>query len=150
MLQTIVDLGGWSWLILAGLLMILEVLAPGIFLIWVGVGAAVLGVLSLILGGVFPWEAQLLAFGIFSAIAAWLGRDYYGNLHGKTDQPHLNERNSGLVGHTGTLIEDTADGTSRIRLGDTTWRVKTGAEMKAGTRVRVISHDGTTLHVEAV
>ena len=39
-METIVALGAWSWMILAAILFVLELLAPGIFFMWFGVAAA--------------------------------------------------------------------------------------------------------------
>ena len=40
MIDTIAALGAWSWMIAAAVLFVLELVAPGIFLMWFGVAAA--------------------------------------------------------------------------------------------------------------
>ena len=45
MIETIVALGAWNWMILAAILFVLELLAPGIFLMWFGAAAAVTGLI---------------------------------------------------------------------------------------------------------
>ena len=45
--STLTEYGGWAWLIAGAALLILEVFAPGVFLIWFGVAAAVVGVVAL-------------------------------------------------------------------------------------------------------
>src|SRR5258706_14023662 len=60
-------LGTWNWLIFGILLMALELLAPGIFLFWLGLAALLVGLLSL---AIHPsWQMQILMFAIFAAPA---------------------------------------------------------------------------------
>jgi len=46
MIAWVVSLGSWSWFILAVLLFLLEALAPGMFMLWLGLSAIVIGVVS--------------------------------------------------------------------------------------------------------
>ena len=39
----IVSLGAWNWFIMAALLLLLEVIAPGMFMLWLGLTAIVVG-----------------------------------------------------------------------------------------------------------
>ncbi len=43
--ETILSLGAWIWLILAAVLLVLELTAPGIFLMWFGMAAAATGLI---------------------------------------------------------------------------------------------------------
>lgn len=59
----------WHWWVLAGLMLILELWAPTYFFLWLGIAASAVGFLVL----VFPTmalEAQFLAFGVLSIVAA--------------------------------------------------------------------------------
>ena len=60
----------------------------------------------------------------------------------------LNRRGHALVGQTFTLEAPIADGSGRIRVGNSSWRV-TGPNAPAGASVRVVRADGATLVVEA-
>lgn len=53
-----------------------------------------------------------------------------------------------LIGRTAVLAEPIREGRGRIRLDDTVWRVS-GPDLPAGSRVKVVSVQGTELHVEA-
>ena len=55
----------WSWLALGTLLLILEVFGAGGYLLWIGMAAASVGVLTFLLPAL-PWEVQLLLFAVFS------------------------------------------------------------------------------------
>ena len=67
----IVSLGSWNWFILAALLFLLEVLAPGMFMLWLGLAAILVGVISSFL--IWSWQLQLIAFAVFAiaAVPAW-------------------------------------------------------------------------------
>ncbi len=42
-------LGGWTWWIIAGLLLLVELVLPGVFFIWLALAGAVIGVLDIFL-----------------------------------------------------------------------------------------------------
>src|SRR6478672_4334926 len=53
-------LGPWTWMILAAILFALEVMSPGIFLMWFGMAAGVTGLLAF--GFDISWQWQLVWF----------------------------------------------------------------------------------------
>ena len=60
------ELGPWTWWI-AGLVFLgLEILVPGVFLLWIGLAAIVVGALSFLFWGtdVWSWQLQLLLFAV--------------------------------------------------------------------------------------
>ena len=63
----------WHWWILAALLAAVEAVAPGIFFIWFGAAAAIVGLATLILPGM-GWEIQVFLFAILAAVAVFVGR----------------------------------------------------------------------------
>ena len=67
-----VSLGAWNWLILAGLFLVLELLAPGIFLIWFGIAAGIVGALALLFD--MAWQWQLMLFALLSLMAVVIAR----------------------------------------------------------------------------
>lgn len=144
------SLGPWGWWIIGLVLLALELLVPGVFLIWIGAAAVVVGALSLALWGtgIWGWHVQLLLFAILSVVFAIVGRRFYGG-QGKTDEPWLNRRGESLVGRTATLHEPIVEGRGRIKLDDTMWSVM-GPDLPIGTRVRVIASSGRDLTVEPV
>lgn len=136
----------WHWWILALALLVLEVFAPGAFFLWMGVGAGIVGVI-LLLAPDMGWEYQLMIFSIFSvvSIAAW--RTFIRQNPTETDKPNLNRRGEQYVGRVFTLEEPIVNGTGKIRVDDSTWKVS-GDDCDAGTKVKVVRIDGTVLKVE--
>ncbi|MGE7367662.1 NfeD family protein [Neorhizobium sp. NPDC001467] len=141
--------GPWSWWIVGLVLLALELVVPGFFLIWVGAAAVVIGALSLALWGTafWGWQVQLLLFAVLSIAFALAGRRFYSGQGSKTDEPWLNRRGESLVGRTATLAEPILEGRGRIRLDDTTWSIM-GPDLPAGARVKVVASSGRDLTVE--
>ncbi|MFD1198936.1 NfeD family protein [Brucella gallinifaecis] len=142
------QLGLWNWFVLGLALLILEILAPGIFLIWFGVAALVTGMLAFLLGSLaaFGWQLQIALFLLLAVVFVLAGRRFFGS-SGRQDEPLLNRRGDQLVGQRATLAEPIINGRGRIRINDTTWRIK-GPDLPAGTEVRIISFDQITLEME--
>jgi inner membrane protein len=145
MVDFFAELGVWDWFIVGVLLLILDQMAPGVFMLWLGLAAILVGAISLFVD--WNWQAQLLGFAVFSAAAIPLWRRLARRGAKQTDQPFLNRRADALIGRVFTLDRPIVDGAGRIGVYDTVWRV-TGADMPAGARVRVTRVDGTMLHVE--
>lgn len=143
------ELGPWSWWIAGFILLAAELVAPGVFLIWIGIAALVIGALSLLLwdAAFWAWQLQLVLFAALSIAFAMLGRKYFGKNREASDEPFLNQREASLVGRTATLQEPVVEGRGRIRLDDTWWSVN-GEDMPAGTRVRIAAARGRTLTIE--
>ncbi|ESW93341.1 NfeD family protein [Mesorhizobium sp. M1148] len=151
--RIISELGPWNWMVLGFVLLVMEVIAPGIFMLWIGIAALVIGVISLLVwdASFWAWEVQVLAFLALSLVSALAGKKLVGGRNTPSDQPLLNRRGAQLVGRMATLAEPIKDGRGRIKLGDTLWRVS-GPDLPAGTQVRVVSSADTDLEltVEAV
>lgn len=149
--RIVAELGPWAWWVLGIVLLILEVLLPGVFLIWIGIAAIITGALSLLLWeqAFWSWHAQWLVFAVLSLIAALIGRRIVSTRNQASDQPHLNQRGQSLVGRTATLEQPITEGRGRIRLDDTMWSVQ-GPDLPVGARVRVTASNGRDLTVEPV
>lgn len=127
---------GWLWISIGVLMCAAEMLAPGVFLFWLGLAAIATGGL-LMLQQLSP-ELALLAFGGFAVVCMLLGRAVYGSMRKTEAAPFLNQRAEGLVGKEFTLDQPIANSAGRIRVDDSIWRV-TGPDALAGARVRVVS-----------
>lgn len=138
------QLGNWNWFIAGGLLLALEVMVPGTFMLWLGLAAIATGVIGWIVS--MSWQTQIVVFAILSVISVLLGRRIYPTVVTETDKPFLNRRADAFVGRVFTLDEPIVSGTGRVRVDDTTWRV-TGPDCPAGTKVRVERADGASLIV---
>ncbi|MCB1412297.1 MAG: NfeD family protein [Xanthobacteraceae bacterium] len=142
-----VTLGSWNWLIAGLILMALELLAPGVFMFWLGLAALLVGLLSLVVE--VSWQVQILLFAIFAVAAVPVWRHLARKGAADPANPFLNKRADALVGRVFTLEKPIVDGSGTVRIDDTVWRV-TGPDIAAGSRVKVIRADGAMLTVDAV
>ena len=148
MVDVIRSLGAWSWIILGGILLAVELIAPGTFILWLGVSAILVGLISFVID--WNWQEQGVGFVILAvaSLVMWwrlirpAKRD-----EDASDQPFLNRRAQGFVGREFTLEKPIVDGAGTVRVGDTIWRV-TGPDCAAGSRVRIARAEGATLFVE--
>ncbi|MEW5770319.1 MAG: NfeD family protein [Pseudomonadota bacterium] len=139
------DLDYWHWLALGLALMILEILAPSTYFLWMGVAAMGVGALLWLMPGLGP-DSQLILFAVLSILAIVLGRRYLKRHPIETDRPTLNVRGAQAVGRILTLDTPIVNGVGRVHMDDTLWRVF-GPDLPAGTRVEVIGVEGTALRV---
>ncbi len=145
MIEFLQELVFWHWWILAIGLVILEVLAPGVIFLWLGIGAGVTGLIVLIEPGL-SWETQLVAFAILSVISGVGGRMWIARRPIETDQPNLNQRGVQYVGREFTLDDAIVNGVGKVKVGDSIWRVS-GDDMPGGSQVTVVDVEGATLKV---
>ena len=138
----------WDWLGLATVLLILEVFGAGGYLLWIGVAAAGVGVISFLIPAL-PWTLQFLLFGLLSVLTAlyWWRRQR--SVARPSDQPGLNMRGQELIGHTFVVQSAIVGGRGKIKVNDGVWMV-IGPDLPVGSQVRVISQEGAILKVEAV
>lgn len=138
----------WSWWLLAIVLLVLEAFAPGTFFMWMGIAAGVVGLLLWIAPGI-GWEYQLLIFSVLSVASIVVWRQYFKKHPVVTDQPALNRRGQQYVGRTFTLAEPIENGNGKIRVDDTTWKIR-GSDCPAESRVKVVGVEGVILKVEVL
>jgi membrane protein implicated in regulation of membrane protease activity len=132
----------WAIWIAAGLgLLILEMLLPGVFLMWLGLAAVGAGLLTMAFD--FGFGEQVVSFGVLTALTLSLG------LRLRVPRQVVHTEREGLIGRPATaLVFQGRDG--RVRLGDTDWPARVPADVQPpdpGTRLRVAQVDGTILIV---
>jgi membrane protein implicated in regulation of membrane protease activity len=142
-----VTLGTWNWLIFGVVLMALELVAPGVFLFWLGLAALLVGLVSFAID--LSWQTQLLLFAVFAACAVPLWRRLArSGTAVSASNPFLNKRADALIGRVFTLEKPIIDGSGTVRIDDTIWRVA-GPDTPAGSRVKIVQADGASLTVAA-
>lgn len=135
---------GLGWIAAGLVLMVLEVLTPGAFLVWLGLAA--IGTGMAVRGGLTEFAWQVLCFagvaGVLIGVALWMRRRH------RPKMP-INTPQAGLVGRVAyALAFDGLDG--RVRLGDSDWaaRLQPGsASPEPMAALRVVAVEGTILVV---
>src|SRR5918993_1950443 len=118
-----------AWACVALVLISAEVIAPGVFMLWLGIAAAVVFAVVLLVPGVPP-IAQALGFIVLSFVSIAVYRRYFRHRDEVTDQPLLNRRAEQFVGRAYVLESAIINGQGRIKVGDAYWTV-TGPELPA-------------------
>lgn len=134
--------GHW-WLVGGVGLLVVEVLAPGVFMMWLGLAA--LGTGALVYAADPSFGMQVLAFAVLAIVAIFVGV----RLRPTRPQQSLNTKDSGLVGRTArVLVAGQHD--LRVRVGDTDWSAHLAKGRPApavDAELIVLGVDGTTLVV---
>lgn len=137
----------WSWWILSLVLFIIELAAPGIVFLWLGLSAVVTGFATWI-APELGWQIEFALFAVLGVTAAIIGRRYWKPGKIFSENPTLNQRGAQFVGQTFMLETAIENGHGRIKIADGGWLVS-GPDLPAGARVTVVSADGARLTVEA-
>ncbi|WP_240783563.1 NfeD family protein [Stenotrophobium rhamnosiphilum] len=138
------DLLYWHWLVLGlGLLCAEMLIASEFVLLWMGVSAVVVGLLTMLLP--LNWQIELVLFGVLSIVSYFTYRKFRPTI--ENDKPTLNRRGHSYIGRVFELSEAIVNGMGKVHVDDSQWRVS-GPDTAAGSRVRVIEVDGTTFKVE--
>ena len=136
----------WTWWIIAVVLIILEVPAPGTFFLWMGASAGIVGV-ALLLFPELTWELQLTLFAALSIVTILLSRRYLQKNKGAHSK--LSQRGKRYIGRTVTIAEAITNGIGKVRIEDTLWRAR-GADTVIGQHVKNVAIEGATFEVESI
>ena len=136
----------WTWWIIAVVLIVLEMFAPGTFFLWMGASAGIVGV-ALFLFPELAWELQLTLFATLSIVAIVLARRYLQKNKGAHSK--LSQRGKRYIGRTVTVAEAIINGLGKVRIEDTLWRVR-GDDTVIGQQVKIVAIEGATFEVESI
>lgn len=137
----------WHWLIVAFLLLGMEALGAGGFLL----GSALAGLLSALLLWLIPdliWAWQLVWFAVASLVFTIAYWKFFRRVNEKSDSHQLNNRAAQLIGRVVMVSETLSHGQGRLQIGDTLWKVQASDTIEAGVNIVVVGADGMTLLIE--
>ncbi|MEL6876604.1 MAG: NfeD family protein [Pseudomonadota bacterium] len=145
------DLGSfdphWVWIGFGLVLAALEMVVPGVYLIWLAVAAIITGLLTIGLDLALP--SQVVIFVSLSLIAAFSARRFLRDTPINSPDPLMNQRGTRLVGETAVVTQGFEGGSGRVKHGDSEWLAR-GPNLEPGARVRITGSDGAILVVEPV
>lgn len=137
----------WIWLILGLALAVLEMLVPGVYLIWLAAAAIVIAAITFVSGP--PLAIQVIAFVSLALVFAFSARRWLRESPIESTDPLLNNRGGRLVGEIALVTTAIESGSGRVRVGDSEW-IARGPDVVAGARVRITGSNGAELLVEPV
>jgi hypothetical protein len=149
-LSLLSGLGFWSWLAVALILMALETIVPGVYFLWFGLAAFVVGLLVAMVGALgwgdsFPFAVQLVTFALLS-VATVFGVKKLAGASPQDHHPDINAPGSQFIGRIVVVEQAISNGRGKVRAGDSIWLAQ-GNDAAAGARVLVTGVNGTALVV---
>ncbi len=138
---------GWIWAIGGLVLLIAEIVAPGFFLVFLGVAAIATGLFTLLFD--LSLAPQLVLFVIYTALAVMIGKRLYAEPDHADQSIRLYNPSERMIGKSVMVVDPVDEHGGRVRVGDGEWSAR-GGPAAAGARVRVVAVDGNCLMVENV
>jgi len=138
----------WHWWIVAVALVIIEILAPSFFALWMAIAAFLTGAVLLIMPEL-AWEYQVMMFAVLSVVSIIVWVNYYKKNPIETDQPMLNRRGEQYIGRVITLKMPIEDGQGKVQIDDSTWKIE-GEDCATGTKIKIVGVDNVVFQVEIV
>jgi membrane protein implicated in regulation of membrane protease activity len=135
----------WFWLSLGLILGVAEMVAPGFFLMWLGLAALTVGILDYFLPITLAYQVAM--FATLSVLTVFAGKKFLQKNPIESDDVNLNDRGARMTGEIVTVVEPIANGHGRVKVGDSVWNAR-GMDAAMGANVRVIGADGAVLLVE--
>ena len=146
--MTELDFVFWYWWLIALVLLVLEILTPGYFFMWMAASGFLTGGIVLLIPTT-SMNMQILIFSVLAVVAviAW---KFYGKRHPtESDQPLLNKRGVQYIGRVFNLYQPIKNGEGKIKVDDSIWKVH-GEDCTIDNRVKVVAIRGTVFDVEKV
>ena len=138
----------WWWLTAGMVLMVLELVTPGVFFMWIGIGALITGLVAWIVPAASPAVLGTL-FAILCVITVLIGKKVMAGRETPVDT-RLNNRAAQYIGQTYRVCEPVTGGRGKISIGDTQWLAAAATDIPAGAAVKVVGARGTLLEVAPV
>lgn len=120
----------WYWLIAGLVLVLAEMLLPGVYLLWMGVGALVVGVFTAVWPNAPLWlQLAVLAVAMVGSVLA--GIYFQARTRKPADAQGLNAGLQSFVGAQGTAADGFHAGHGRIKLNDSFYNAVTADSQEA-------------------
>ena len=137
----------WHWLVLGVVLMVAEVVVPGVYLLWVGLAALLTGIVAYVLPDL-GWQIHAVFFAVATVGSAFFGYRLYAKA-APEEAVGLNRRGTEFIGQVYTLETAVVGGVGRLKVSDSPWRI-VGPDLPAGTKIRIVAVRGTSLEFEEI
>lgn len=133
------------WIVIGLILAALEMIVPGLVIIWFGVGALVTGIIAIFIRNpYFQYGIFLVVSGLGIFLAQWIGR----KITKPEPVPVGALRLSGAVGVVVKEIKPPDLG--RVKVTGEEWLAEAKEAIGVGAKVKVLRVDGTHLVVEPI
>lgn len=139
----------WHWAVLGMALVLAELAVPAFVLVWFGLGALIVAILT----AAFP------GLGATAQLALWIGASlamvflWFKVFRSGSHKTRIGTSDAEVIGEIGLLVKDVAPfGRGAVRfqkpvLGSDTWECIADEAISSGDRVRVLNVEGSMLKV---
>ncbi|MGY4525487.1 NfeD family protein [Pseudomonas sp. UBA4617] len=140
------DMQWWIWLVFGIALMLLELVLPTFFILWFGIGAVLVSLISLAAPSL-QLDMQVLLWVLLSSVTTAL---WFKLFRRKPDVRWTADSVIGEVGLLTAAVSEFHKGRVRFQkpvLGNEEWTCIADSEIAAGERVRLTAIEGNTARV---
>ncbi len=138
----------YLWLLIGLGLLFLEMLIPGVVILFFGIGALLVGVLCFFIP--MPLSLQLLVFMASSLLFLFALRKWAKLIFVGREGDDGKDVNSALIGTRAVVkVGAPAGRRARVELNGTEWTAEAETDLEEGQVVHVTGQDSLTLQVEA-
>jgi membrane protein implicated in regulation of membrane protease activity len=144
MLSQIFD-ANWAWIIAGAVMVGLEIILPGVYLLWIGLGALLVGLLLTLLPDLTTaWQMTLFSIAMLASIS--LGFTLQRRSRVSASASHLNQELEAMRGQHYTALGAFEAGRGRVRVGDGSYAAEASDPVRDGDTVEVVDiRDGRLL-----
>jgi len=141
----------WYWIVLGVILSVAEIFILGFFVIWLGISAILVGIISFFI--LFPLSYQIMLWAVGSVLLLWVWFGYLkGNSQTPTDRVGQSDDYQGVQGEIIKVLNN-----NRYKalfevpiLGDREWIVESDEELQVGDKIFADRVYGQLLRVKKV
>lgn len=141
----------YVWFLVGIILLIMELMVPGLIIMFFGLGAIIVGVVCLFCDISLNWQLVIfLGASLMSLVTlrSWLKRIFIGRISGKQD---LNEEMADILGQKVVVIEKIIKNKGgKVEFHGTNWNAVSDDEIDKGAVVEITGKDNLTLKVKSL
>lgn len=139
------------WLLLGLMLLISEFFIPGLIAAFFGIGALLVGLLTLV-GAIDSQAAQLSMFAITSILSLLVLRRHFARWlkGGEVAVADGDQDDAGLLGMRVQVLTDFVHGAGRVHLNGAKWDAESNDPLKTDDAAWVTGHTGIVLQVSSM
>jgi len=134
------------WFLIGLGLLLLELLLPGLVIVFFGVGAWVTALVTAFTDMNLNW--QILIFLVASLLGLVLLRKYLKKRFFDRSNKEIDDQLEEFIGHKALALEDFKGGAGKVEFKGTQWSARSEGPVKKGEWVIIRSKDGLTFNVE--
>lgn len=132
----------WQWMSVGIAFLALELMLPGIFMLWFGISGLLTSGLVYLLG--FSGAYAIIIFLALGVLVSIFGYKYQ-----KQTAQLVNNPQNKMIGKIITLQEPILNNHARAKIGDSYWTLS-GPDAPTGSKVKITQISGNVLIVELV